>query len=52
VIVPEDKELAFQKIEESKINHNVYEVDYRIVLMMEKLFGSNLLVTITMMSLV
>jgi two-component system CheB/CheR fusion protein len=30
VIVPEDKELAFQKIEESKINHNVYEVDYRI----------------------
>ncbi|MFV8353812.1 ATP-binding protein [Flavobacterium sp. XS2P14] len=30
VIVPEDIELAFQKIEESKINHNVYEVDYRI----------------------
>ena len=30
VIVPEDKEVAFQKIEESKLNHNVYEVDYRI----------------------
>jgi two-component system CheB/CheR fusion protein len=30
VIVPEDKELAFQKIEESRLNHNVYEVDYRI----------------------
>ncbi len=30
VIIPEDKELAFQKIEESKIKHNVYEVDYRI----------------------
>ncbi len=30
LIISEDKELAFQKIEESKINHNVYEVDYRI----------------------
>jgi PAS domain S-box-containing protein len=30
VIVPEDKEVAFQKIEESRLNHNVYEVDYRI----------------------
>ncbi len=30
VIIPEDKELAFQKIEESKVNHDVYEVDYRI----------------------
>ena len=29
-IVPEDKELAFQKIEESKVNHGVYEVEYRI----------------------
>jgi two-component system CheB/CheR fusion protein len=29
VIVPEDIELAFQKIE-VKVNHNVYEVDYRI----------------------
>ncbi|MEO6348395.1 MAG: ATP-binding protein [Aquaticitalea sp.] len=30
VIVPEDKKLAFQKIEQSKINHDIYEVDYRI----------------------
>ena len=30
VILPEDRELAFQKIEESKENHSVYEVDYRI----------------------
>jgi two-component system CheB/CheR fusion protein len=30
VLVPEDKELAFQKIEESKKNQSVYEVDYRI----------------------
>ena len=30
VIVIEDKELAFQKIEESKVNHSVYEVEYRI----------------------
>jgi len=30
VIVPEDKELAFKKVEESKVNHNIYEVDYRI----------------------
>jgi hypothetical protein len=29
VIVPEDIELAFQKIG-IKVNHNVYEVDYRI----------------------
>ena len=31
VIVAEDKEIAFQKIEESKENHSVYEVDYRII---------------------
>ena len=30
MIIPEDKELAFQKIEESKVNNDVYEVDYRI----------------------
>jgi len=30
VIVPEDKEMAFQKIEESKINHQIYDVEYRI----------------------
>ena len=30
VIMPEDRELAFQKIEESKKNNSVYEVDYRI----------------------
>ncbi len=30
VIVPEDKEMAFQKIEESKANNGVYEVEYRI----------------------
>ena len=30
VIVPEDKELAFKKIEEAKVNHSIYEVDYRI----------------------
>lgn len=30
VIVPEDKELAFQRIEESKVNHGIYEADYRI----------------------
>ena len=30
LIIPEDKKLAFQKIEESKVNHDVYEVDYRI----------------------
>ncbi len=29
-IVPGDKELAFQKIEESRVNHGVYDVDYRI----------------------
>jgi hypothetical protein len=48
VIVPEDIELAFQKIEESKINHNVYEVDYRIARANDGEIGSNLLVTITM----
>ena len=31
VIVPEDKELAFKKIEEAKVNHSIYEVDYRII---------------------
>ena len=30
LIIPEDKDLAFNKIEESKVNHDVYEVDYRI----------------------
>ena len=30
VILPEDKELAFQRIEESKKNHSIYEVEYRI----------------------
>jgi len=30
VIVPEDKELTFQRIEESKLNHDIYEADYRI----------------------
>ena len=30
VIVAEDKELAFQRIEESKVNHAIYEVEYRI----------------------
>ncbi|SDF15809.1 two-component system, chemotaxis family, CheB/CheR fusion protein [Pricia antarctica] len=30
VIVPEDKDLALQKIEESKLKHDIYEVDYRI----------------------
>ncbi|MBC7555511.1 MAG: PAS domain-containing protein, partial [Chryseobacterium sp.] len=30
LIVPEDKELAFHKIEESKLNKGIYEVDYRI----------------------
>ena len=29
-IVPEDKELAFQKIEEAKVNQGNYDVDYRI----------------------
>ena len=31
VIFPEDKALAFQKIEESKVNHEIYEADYRII---------------------
>jgi len=30
VIVPEDKELTFQIIQESKVNHTNYEADYRI----------------------
>ncbi|MCY7422137.1 MAG: PAS domain S-box protein, partial [Chitinophagaceae bacterium] len=30
VIVPADKELAFQKIEESKVTRSIYEADYRI----------------------
>ncbi|TXD85227.1 PAS domain S-box protein [Subsaximicrobium wynnwilliamsii] len=30
VIVPKDKKMAFQKIEASKENHDIYEVDYRI----------------------
>ena len=30
VIVAEDKELAFQRMEESKVNHGIYEVEYRI----------------------
>jgi len=30
VIFLEDKELAFQKIEESKVSHSIYEADYRI----------------------
>ncbi len=29
-IVPEDLALAFQKIEESKLNNSIYELDYRI----------------------
>lgn len=29
-IVPEDKESTLQKIEESKVDHGIYEVDYRI----------------------
>ncbi len=29
-ILQEDKELALQRIEESKVNHSIYEVDYRI----------------------
>ena len=31
LIVPEDKELAFQKVEESKVNHPIYEAEYRII---------------------
>jgi len=30
VIFPEDKELAFQRIEESKVANSIYDVDYRI----------------------
>jgi two-component system CheB/CheR fusion protein len=30
IIVPEDKRLAFRRIEESKVNNAIYEVDYRI----------------------
>ncbi len=29
-ILPEDKKLAFKKIEESKVNHSIYDVEYRI----------------------
>jgi PAS domain S-box-containing protein len=31
LILPEDKILAFQRVEESKVNHSIYEVDYRII---------------------
>ncbi len=30
LIVPEDKALAFKKVEEARINHSFYEVEYRI----------------------
>lgn len=30
VIVTEDKELTFQRIEESKVSHGIYEAEYRI----------------------
>ena len=30
VILENDKALAFQRVEEAKINHTIYEVDYRI----------------------
>ncbi|CAN5396472.1 hypothetical protein BH09BAC3_BH09BAC3_38090 [soil metagenome] len=30
VIVSEDRDSVFQKVEESKVNHKVYDVDYRI----------------------
>jgi two-component system CheB/CheR fusion protein len=30
LILPEDKKLAFQRLEESKANRDIYEVDYRI----------------------
>ena len=31
VIVAEDKKMVFEKIEEAKINQNIYEVEYRII---------------------
>ncbi|MDQ6763007.1 MAG: PAS domain S-box protein [Bacteroidota bacterium] len=30
LIVPEDKELAFKRVQEASINHSFYEVEYRI----------------------
>lgn len=30
IIVPEDKELAFKRVEDARINHGLYEVEYRI----------------------
>ena len=30
LIVPEDKELAFQRLEEAKVNRSIYQVEYRI----------------------
>lgn len=30
VIVPEDKELAFRRLEEAKVNRSIYELEYRI----------------------
>ncbi|NDP28882.1 MAG: response regulator, partial [Flavobacterium sp.] len=30
IIFPEDKELAFQKVEEAKVNQTIYDADYRI----------------------
>ena len=30
LIVPEDKELAFKRAEEARVNHTLYEVEYRI----------------------
>jgi two-component system CheB/CheR fusion protein len=30
LIIPEDKERAFEKVEDARINHTLYEVEYRI----------------------
>lgn len=30
LIIPEDKELAFKRVEEARVNHSFYEVEYRI----------------------
>lgn len=30
LILPEDKALVFQRVEESKVNHTIYKADYRI----------------------
>ncbi len=30
IILPEDKALAFQRVEEARVNHTLYEVEYRI----------------------